>query len=602
MADKNSEISGDKFVNSKPRVKSAPSKGAATNKGSYQQSVEPNSKMSEGDADTSKYQQQSESPDAPARGSTFALNDRPRGIDRLGFQDYANAFTALLRNPATKPPLTIGIYAAWGMGKSFLMRMIEDTLKKDPPPDSPEFITVTFNAWGYSGSDNLWAGLVSSIYAAVETRAGKQFTTKFRLRLGENRGKRIGWLSLRAMLLALPVIAISVLLNLGELEKIWISLPGITILGVSSILGLLYGIARTVKSIYDIASKAFIERAEQLKKQAAAPDFKAKIGYMADIKSEIDFVVRLLSEIEPKQPRSIIVFVDDLDRCSPLKAVEVLEAIMLLLSEDESPFYVFLGIDARILVKAIEERYGKVLTDAGVSGYEYLDKIVQIPFTIPAPADNRLNDYLKALLPQPESADGQRSEPPASQPQVETKEIAFTPEEETAFADFHPYITRNPRRAKRIVNTYRLTRLLASPDGEIPSADRSRQLIKWIVMTEQWPYRMGLIIDQRQNAEQLKSGVGFDSNDTLQMLFDEVQVKVDRADSRLRQLDEDNELFLSFLNDESTPITAADIKEFETMTFNLNPAIGGEIRKMLAQMPASTAVQSNADEDDDDGK
>ena len=46
-----------------------------------------------------------------------ALNDRPRGADRLNFEDYANAFARMLTNLATRPPLTFGIYGAWAMAQ-----------------------------------------------------------------------------------------------------------------------------------------------------------------------------------------------------------------------------------------------------------------------------------------------------------------------------------------------------------------------------------------------------------------------------------------------------------------------------------------------------
>ncbi|MCP4429030.1 MAG: hypothetical protein GY803_31480, partial [Chloroflexi bacterium] len=57
---------------------------------------------------------------------SFALNDRPGGPDRLGYDDYARAFAQVIGSPHTKTPLTIGIYAAWGMGKSFLLGKIKE--------------------------------------------------------------------------------------------------------------------------------------------------------------------------------------------------------------------------------------------------------------------------------------------------------------------------------------------------------------------------------------------------------------------------------------------------------------------------------------------
>jgi hypothetical protein len=82
-----------------------------------------------------------------------------------------------------------------------------------------------------------------------------------------------------------------------------------------------------------------------------------------------------------KRKCKLIIFVDDLDRCTPEKAVEVLQSLILL--TEDTPFVVFLAIDPRIIVTAIESVNAKFFTESGVSGYEYLDKIVHIPFAIP---------------------------------------------------------------------------------------------------------------------------------------------------------------------------------------------------------------------------
>jgi hypothetical protein len=353
---------------------------------------------------------------------------------------------------------------------------------------------------------------------------------------------------------------------------------------------------------------------------AARPNFRDRIGFMADIKSEIDFVTELLKEQSQGKPIRVVVFIDDLDRCPPSKAVEVLEAIMLLLSEDNSPFYVFLGLDARVLVKAVEERYGRALVEAGISGYEYLDKIVQIPFTIPATDEDGIKNYIHSLLPRPgedsaralirpapgASGDG-RTAGEQAHPVAQTNaavpvqtqpantipvdipptpppvEVSFTDDERQAFDDFAMYLSRNPRRAKRIVNIYRLTRMLADRGQVGLPAHRARQLIKWVILTEQWPYRMGLIIAQRQNAEQIGTGIGANDGDTISQMHHESLPRLRSTDGkRLLYLDDDPELFDAFVADDETDITAADIRAFEPLTFNLNPAIGGEIRTMLA--------------------
>ena len=51
--------------------------------------------------------------------------------DTLGYEAYARALAGLITNPETKPPLTIGIEAPWGSGKTSVMKMVQHALDAD---------------------------------------------------------------------------------------------------------------------------------------------------------------------------------------------------------------------------------------------------------------------------------------------------------------------------------------------------------------------------------------------------------------------------------------------------------------------------------------
>jgi formylglycine-generating enzyme required for sulfatase activity len=98
----------------------------------------------------------------------------------------------------------------------------------------------------------------------------------------------------------------------------------------------------------------------------------------------------------------LIVFVDDLDRCLPEKGIEVLEAIKLFL---EVPGVVFvLGMDREVVQRGIEARYGHFFQrqvgqreELPIRGDVYLQKIVQIPFYLPALAISDLDKFMAGL-------------------------------------------------------------------------------------------------------------------------------------------------------------------------------------------------------------
>ena len=74
----------------------------------------------------------------------------------------------------------------------------------------------------------------------------------------------------------------------------------------------------------------------------------------------------------------IVIFIDDLDRCDPEKALEVLESIKSFF-DIEGIIYV-IGMDSETINSLIKKKYGE---EYAIKGLDYLQKIVQLPFQIP---------------------------------------------------------------------------------------------------------------------------------------------------------------------------------------------------------------------------
>ncbi|MCP4696021.1 MAG: hypothetical protein GY862_04110 [Gammaproteobacteria bacterium] len=86
----------------------------------------------------------------------------------------------------------------------------------------------------------------------------------------------------------------------------------------------------------------------------------------------------------------LVIFVDDLDRCLPENAITILETFKLYL--DQANCIIVLGVDKQIIETAIRLRY----PDLKISGKDYLEKMVQIPFSIPLPNRLLMSQYLDA--------------------------------------------------------------------------------------------------------------------------------------------------------------------------------------------------------------
>ena len=415
---------------------------------------------------------------------------------------------------------------------------------------------------------------------------------------------------------------------------------------VAALLGgsALFTLPRLFESLNELGKSLFYTRAKKLQELSSRPDFGDQIGIMDEIKKEIHTVSKLLKRGKGGHPTRLVLFIDDLDRCNHQKAVEVLQAIMLLLAdEDGAPFVVFLGIDARVVVKAIEENYGRVLVEAGITGYEYLDKIIQIPFTIPPPPEKALFKFVDSLIwdseddrnsieevyaPQENDSSIENFDGGSSNQELRTANetevaavkrfeddgidyipVTLTREERDVLKFYTAELIPNPRRIKRIINVYRFARLLVP---EFTDEQRAK-LIRWIILTEQWPFRTAWIL---QDIEDTSQKGGLDDayrGNNISQIFEKVKpLAYDEITKKFLTVDNDPELFELFI-DENYPrpeflgngdggeipphvldglmITVDDIEGqrdprrigLRQLTFNLNPAIQDEVAKFSSQ-------------------
>jgi len=116
----------------------------------------------------------------------------------------------------------------------------------------------------------------------------------------------------------------------------------------------------------------------------------------------------------------IILYVDDLDRCTSERVVEVLQAVNLLLSMPL--FVVVAAVDPRWLLRALEDHHESQLgNDQHRRSLQYLDKIFHIPYAM-RPMRDRASEYLLSLLPTDEVSDTAQADLP--QPRYSSRESA----------------------------------------------------------------------------------------------------------------------------------------------------------------------------------
>jgi len=467
-----------------------------------------------------------------------ALADTPSKVDLLGFSDYAEALADFISNERTEKPLTIGIDAAWGMGKTTLMHMVEDRLaRQHKGKHKRSFLTVWFNAWKYDQEESLWAALALEILAQVRTQFNWWQRACFWLKLSYRRLDRaLIWRSVLKLLAGVFIIYLLGAIVFG-IVAIWLGTDVFwKYAGTVGILGLIAAIYAAGKDIYDRLAGPFdLKLADYVRK----PDYKERVGFLAQFDEDFKRVIDVVTE-GGKWP--LVVFIDDLDRCAPPKPAEIIEAINILLDAQHCVFVV--GMDARAVAGSIEAKYQDLCDYLGGAddpggltlGQRFLEKIVQISFRIPRVDPKVVESFIDAnlnilhdTLPEhppktavmeaeqlikAEQRAGKSLDEAVQAVQTSRLDIpqsALTEAREEVFAqsfddcdevrraihEAAPYLGFNPRKIKRFINNFRLQALIANRRGLLrPDAIRLDLLAKCLIVTMRWPdFALAVAVD-----------------------------------------------------------------------------------------------------------
>ncbi|WP_080970986.1 KAP family P-loop NTPase fold protein [Burkholderia cepacia] len=415
------------------------------------------------------------------------------------------------------------------------------------PPVRPKgLFTVWFNAWKYESCEQVWAGLVDAIVSQISDRLPVVQREAFLLRLhlsriddGVVRRKiydrilTIWWTNVRRALLV-GVGAILSLFGLGAAKTVF---PDLGPLATSiSKMGYWGGIIGPVLLSVYLAFRYWATREKTHEEPAelslapylTMPDYAQSVGAIHQIHADLRRVLAAAPKEGVDTFTPIVIFIDDLDRCSPTKIASVVEGVSMLLASDTYRCMFVIGMDPQMVAAALEKAHEEIRErlpsyERGVPlGWRFMDKFVQLPFTIPPQAN--LNEYLKSLgaatsfvsvAPTASSValstiDDQR---PLEDATNKPGEFADSGEGDTHQSDREAtadpsndsrdvgrivrelgrYSAGNPREIKRMVNLARLylalrnERRRVDPFWRAPSLE---QYARWIALTLRWPDMM----------------------------------------------------------------------------------------------------------------
>ena len=295
-------------------------------------------------------------------------SDNETSRDFLNFRCVADTAAEMIVQ-ANGQPLSMGVSGGWGVGKSSMLNLISDSLKAR---SNDRYLFVEFNAWLYQGYDDARAALMEVIARQLMHHAmvKKSGLAKAKELLG-----RVNWLRIAG-------------LTTGSALSVATGIPPIWLLGS------LWSTARDLAD--DKITQAGISSAQQSAK-AIAPAAGELIEPEADSSPprQIQDLRKHFEETLNDMDVTLVVFIDDLDRCLPATSIATLEAIRLFLFLPQTAFVI--AADDRMIRQAVRAHFqGQVLDDDLVTSY--FDKLVQIPLRVPPLGTQEVRAYLMLLF------------------------------------------------------------------------------------------------------------------------------------------------------------------------------------------------------------
>lgn len=306
---------------------------------------------------------------ASVRRKNF-ISDHETVVDLLYYEAIANTVVSFVRDdPQT--PVTVGVHGDWGAGKSSVLKMTEAALAKHD-----RTLCLWFNGWVFEGFEDAKAVVLETIVA--ELKRARPTSTKV-ADAAKKLFKRIQWLKVAHRAGGLAVTAVT-------------GVPTPEIVGAlfEKVSAILKNPADEIK-VEDLQSVA--EGAGEFLK-ASDPSEDSVPEHMHAFRKEFDAL------LEAAEVDQLVILIDDLDRCLPETAIATLEAIRLFLFVPRTAFVI--GADEAMIEYSVRRHFPDLAAGPTANSYarNYLEKLIQVPFRIPAMGITETRTYITLLLVQ----------------------------------------------------------------------------------------------------------------------------------------------------------------------------------------------------------
>ncbi|XP_046594965.1 kinase D-interacting substrate of 220 kDa B isoform X6 [Neodiprion lecontei] len=526
------------------------------------------------------------------------LNTNEDNENMLGYDLYSSALADILSEPSLSTPITVGLYAKWGSGKSFLLNKLREEMKNF----ARQWMDPVFQ----------FSSLLFLVVVHVSLLIG--------VILG---------LSLQSWIIGLAIGVTFIVVLYVFLLLVWYAnqshvIEQVTAHAILLTVGLLLSVG-IIANLYTwsrmLHALVFSQRRHLQRSISKLETLKSE-GFIQTLRSEVNLMtemVKCLDRFTSQQSRLVVV-VDGLDSCEQDKVLLVLDAIQALFSDNHCPFIVILAIDPHVIAKAVEVNSRRLFTESNIGGHDYLRNMVHLPFYLQNSGLRKLKVAQQTAQYHKKSAWTEAEDSinyattSAIHHSVSNRRLSTESGVMNSTEKLKPPSRKNSRKLRlsesvassigsnlnRLGGAHDLNKMLLTDDYFSDVNPRSMRrlmnvvyvtgrllkafqidfnwyhLASWINITEQWPFRTSWMILHYDLYEET-----LDDSTSLKALYDKVrpQIPVLKDVQPLLEMDRDERKLDVFLTFHRSSLLISDMKIFLPFTINLDPYIKKKIKE-----------------------
>jgi predicted KAP-like P-loop ATPase len=294
--------------------------------------------------------------------------DHETDRDFLNFGGVARTVAEIIVQAQSRP-ISIGVSGAWGVGKSSMIKLISSELAGKSSEEGSKYIFVEFNAWLYQGYDDARAALIEVVASALMKEAQ---TSKSGVEKTKDLLKRVNWFR-------------AAKLTAGSAAALALGLPPVGLIGEVFDLG-----KKAVEGQFNQDAAEKVEATAEKVGESASSLIKPQ-GTSSPPK-EIQALRTSFEDALEEMGVTLVVLIDDLDRCLPETTISTLEAIRLLLFLKHTAFVI--AADDQMIKHAVKRHFQGVDDDLVTN---YFDKLIQVPIRVPPLGTQEVRAYMMLL-------------------------------------------------------------------------------------------------------------------------------------------------------------------------------------------------------------